>query len=150
MFYDALGYYKVLDANWGTDDNTLKANYRNKARIWHPDHNTTEEALNEFQKISVAYDVLKDAKKRSIYNIMSLVYDATKFPDMETLKSYKAANGKETPFLMVLTLYKYDKKGFKQEKLIGNFDDCKKYVEDITSHNWRKGWGNFKNNIKYL
>lgn len=150
MFCDVLGYYEILDADWTTDDSIIKTNYRNKARFWHPDHNTSENALENFQKISVAYDVLKDAKKRIMYNMMSLVYDKQKFPDMETLKSYKSANGTETPFLRVLTLFKYNKKGFKQEKLIGTFTDCIKYVENVTNHNWLKGWADFKNNIKFL
>lgn len=150
MFCDGLGYYKILDADWTTDDSIIKTNYRSKARFWHPDHNTSENALENFQKISVAYDILKDTKKRTMYNMMSLVYGEKNFPDMETLKSYKSANGKETPFLRVLTLFKYDKKGFKQEKLIGTFADCKKYVSDVTRHNWSKGWSDFKNNVKYL
>ena len=74
MFCDVLGYYEILDADWTTDDSIIKTNYRNKARFWHPDHNTSENALENFQKISVAYDVLKDAKKRIMYNMMSLVF----------------------------------------------------------------------------
>ena len=109
MFCDGLGYYEILDANWTTDDKTIKINYRDKAKFWHPDHNTDEKSLENFQKLSVAYDVLKDTKKRIMYNMMSLIYNINNFPDIETLKSYKSENGKEVPFLRVLTLFKYQK-----------------------------------------
>ena len=64
MVFDPLGYYKILDADYNTDDSILKLNYREKAKFWHPDHNKSENALEEFQKISLAYDILHDKKRQ--------------------------------------------------------------------------------------
>lgn len=150
MIYDALGYYKILDADYFTDDKIIKSNYLQKAKFWHPDHNTNEKALENFQKISVAYNILKNKKTKTIYNLLSLIYDEKNFPDIETLKSYKSADGSENPFLRVVNLIKFEKKTFKKEKIIGSFSDLKKYVEKYTYNNWFYGWLKPAENIKAL
>lgn len=62
MIFDPLGYYRCLNADYNTDEKILKINYREKAKFWHPDHNKAENALEEFQKISIAYEILKMLK----------------------------------------------------------------------------------------
>ena len=143
MTYDPLGYYQCLNADYNTDEKILKINYREQAKFWHPDHNKSENALEQFQKISIAYDILKDFKTRTVYNLLALVYDASNFPDMKSLKLYKAANGDENPFLRVFNLQKiiWNKHPeLQEEKLIGTFADAQKLISDITRHNWLKGW----------
>ena len=81
MIYDALGYYKILEVDVLADDKTIKIKYRDKAKQWHPDHNESENALEIFQKISVAYDILKDNKTRTMYDMLSMVYTQKEFPD---------------------------------------------------------------------
>lgn len=156
MIFDPLGYYRCLNADYNTDEKILKINYREKAKFWHPDHNKSENALEEFQKISIAYEILKDVKTRTIYNLLASAYDAATFPDMKSLKLYKAANGDENPFLRVFNLQKivWNKHPeIKEEKLIGTFNDAQKFISDITRHNWLKGWWSpraAKLNIKAL
>jgi curved DNA-binding protein CbpA len=143
MTYDPLGYYQCLNADYNTDEKNLKINYREQAKFWHPDHNKSENALEEFQKISIAYDVLKDIKTRTVYNLLALAYDASNFPDMKTLKLYKAANGDENPFLRVFNLQKViwrKRPEIQEEKLIGTFADAQKFISETTRHNWLKGW----------
>lgn len=143
MTYDPLGYYRCLNADYNTDEKNLKINYREQAKFWHPDHNKSENALEEFQKISIAYEVLKDAKTRTIYNLLALVYDVSNFPDMKSLKLYKSANGDENPFLRVFNLQRivWNKHPeIQEEKLIGTFTDAQKFISAITRHNWLKGW----------
>ena len=106
MEFDPLGYYKILEVEYNTDEKSLKFNYRNKVKLWHPDHNKAENALEVFQKISLAYDVLSNPKSKTIYDLLALVYTAQDFPDMKTLKLYKAVDGNETPFLRVFSLQK--------------------------------------------
>jgi DnaJ-class molecular chaperone len=61
--YDALGV--PLDA----DATTLKKAYRRLAMKHHPDKNGGDpEAAERFQQISLAYEVLSDPQKRSIYD----------------------------------------------------------------------------------
>ncbi len=143
MIFDPLGYYRCLNADYNTDEKILKINYREKAKFWHPDHNKAENALEEFQKISIAYEILKDVKTRTLYNLLALAYDAATFPDMKSLKLYKAANGDENPFLRVFNLQKivWNKlPEIKEEKLIGTFKDAQKFISNVTRHNWLKGW----------
>ena len=143
MIFDPLGYYRCLNADYNTDEKILKINYREKAKFWHPDHNKAENALEEFQKISIAYEILKDVKTRTLYNLLALAYDAATFPDIKSLKLYKAANGDENPFLRVFNLQKIVWNKFpeiKEEKLIGTFKDAQKFISNVTRHNWLKGW----------
>lgn len=143
MIFDPLGYYRCLNADYNTNEKILKINYREKAKFWHPDHNKAENALEEFQKISIAYEILKDVKTRTLYNLLALAYDAATFPDMKSLKLYKAANGDENPFLRVFNLQKivWNKlPEIKEEKLIGTFKDAQKFISNVTRHNWLKGW----------
>lgn len=143
MIFDPLGYYRCLNADYNIDEKILKINYREKAKFWHPDHNKAENALEEFQKISIAYEILKDVKTRTLYNLLALAYDAATFPDMKSLKLYKAANGDENPFLRVFNLQKivWNKlPEIKEEKLIGTFKDAQKFISNVTRHNWLKGW----------
>ena len=60
MQKDALGYYDILEVDYNADEHVIKLKYREKAKFWHPDHNESENALEVFQKISVAYDTLKE------------------------------------------------------------------------------------------
>lgn len=150
MSYDALGYYKILEVDVLADDKTIKQNYRDKAKQWHPDHNESDNALEIFQKISVAYDILKDSKTRTMYDILSMIYTQKDFPDFQTLKIYKNNSGKENPFLRVLSLYKYTKKGFKLEKPVVSFEDAIDIINQTTKENWIKGWKKPKENLKVL
>ena len=138
--FDPLGYYTLLEVNPQTLETQLKKNYRDKAKFWHPDHNKSDEAMEIFQKLSVAYEILNNKKERAVYDILSTAYTAADFPDMSSLKIYKSADGEETPFLRVFKLYKV--KGFKptEEKLIGTFQDAAKFIQSITAADWLKGW----------
>lgn len=162
MEFDPLGYYKILEVEYNTDEKSLKFNYRNKVKLWHPDHNKAENALEVFQKISLAYDVLSNPKSKTIYDLLALVYTAQDFPDMKTFKLYKAVDGNETPFLRVFSLQKISgsflKSTMSEEKLIGTFADAQKFIGDTAKQNWIKGFlfckiGAFsaiKNNIKNI
>ncbi|MBQ8870581.1 MAG: J domain-containing protein [Alphaproteobacteria bacterium] len=150
MLTDALGYYELLEVDYNADENIIKQHYREKAKLWHPDHSDNENALEIFQKISVAYDVLKDSKTRAMYDILSMVYKKQDFPDFKTLKIYKTNGGIEDPFLRVVNLVKYTPKGFKSEKLVGSFNDIVSLIKKATQINWTKGWANPKENIKAL
>ncbi len=62
-------YYKVLGVERGASADELKKAYRRLARKYHPDVNPGDKSAEEkFKKISEAFDVLSDAKKREIYD----------------------------------------------------------------------------------
>jgi len=78
---DPLGYYRIFDLTPAATDAEIKVNYRERAKLWHPDHNTSEEATEKFQQLSVAYDILKDGKTRLLYDLLSQAYTSRNFPE---------------------------------------------------------------------
>mmetsp|Transcript_11695 Transcript_11695/g.29582 ORF Transcript_11695/g.29582 Transcript_11695/m.29582 type:complete len:109 (-) Transcript_11695:820-1146(-) len=62
-------YYDVLGVPKGTSDEaTLKKAYKKLALQFHPDRSKDPHATEKFQKVSEAYDVLSDPKKREVYD----------------------------------------------------------------------------------
>lgn len=62
-------YYEILGVSRNATDADLKKAYRKLAVKWHPDKNPdNKEATINFQKISEAYAVLSDSKKRQLYD----------------------------------------------------------------------------------
>jgi len=60
-------FYKILGISKGATDDEIKKAYRKMAVKWHPDKNKSPEAEEKFKDIAMAYEVLKDKKKRDIY-----------------------------------------------------------------------------------
>ena len=62
-------YYRLLGVNRNAAADEIKKAYRKLARKYHPDVNPGDKHAEErFKKISEAYDVLSDAKKREVYD----------------------------------------------------------------------------------
>lgn len=62
--------YKILELTKNATNEDIKSSYRKLSIKWHPDKNPTnrEKATEIFQKISAAYGVLGDAKKKDTYD----------------------------------------------------------------------------------
>ena len=62
-------YYQILGVNRNATADELKASYRKLALKFHPDRNPgNQEAEDKFKEAAEAYEVLRDAKKRAIYD----------------------------------------------------------------------------------
>ena len=56
--------YDILGVKKTSSEQEIKKSYRKLAMKYHPDRNKEPEAENKFKKISMAYDILSDKKKR--------------------------------------------------------------------------------------
>ena len=150
---DALGYYAVLEIDSTADNKLIKIQYRDLAKIWHPDSNSNPTAMEHFQKLSVAYNVLKDDEQRLIYDLLCEIYSSENFPDMNNLNILKDKHGRENPLIRVIALKKvigkiihYD---FTEDKIFCTYDQAKQEVLRYSVINWLFGWwhpkGFFKN-----
>jgi len=65
----SLDPYTVLGVARTASDDEIKKTYRNKAKALHPDQHPDDEKKNaEFKRVSAAYEVLGDKKKRGQFD----------------------------------------------------------------------------------
>ncbi len=138
--YDSLGYYAILEIHPEADVAVIKRQYYQKAKYWHPDHNTRPEAHDMFQKTSVAYGILQNQRTRLIYDLLSCVYDNKDFPPMGSLKIYKNQSDKDDKALRVLRQRLCTNKGVRESKDVCNIREAGNMVLSTSISNWLKGW----------
>jgi curved DNA-binding protein len=61
-------YYSVLGVARGASQDEIQRAYRKLARKYHPDISKEPDAEDRFKELGAAYDVLKDPKKRELYD----------------------------------------------------------------------------------
>jgi curved DNA-binding protein len=61
-------YYKVLGVDRGASQEQIAKTYKQQARKHHPDLNKSAGAEEKFKELNEAYEVLRDAEKRSRYD----------------------------------------------------------------------------------
>lgn len=69
-------YYKVLGVERSASEADIKKAYRRLARKYHPDVSKESNAEQRFKEIGEAYEVLKDAEKRSAYDQLGANWQA--------------------------------------------------------------------------
>lgn len=144
--YDSLGYYQILDVSFSSSDDEIRQKYRELAKFWHPDHNTDSKAVDMFQKISIAYDVLKDTKLKLKYTLLSIIYNSQNFPDINALCTLKNMHGQDDLNLRAFHLVEITGKILGHTKIdkiyYCNPLEAVNVVRQISKHNWLYGfWG---------
>ena len=62
-----MDYFEVMEVEKSASQDDIKKAYRRLASKYHPDRNESVDAVERFQKIQEAYDVISDPKKRKLY-----------------------------------------------------------------------------------
>ena len=57
-------YYQLLELTYDATEQDIKRAYRKKARIVHPDKDTSDQAVQQFQQLTRAYQTLLDPSQR--------------------------------------------------------------------------------------
>lgn len=65
---EAITLYTVLGLSRKADQEEIKKSYRRLAKQWHPDVCREPDAVQQFQRLQNAYEVLSDETKRKKYN----------------------------------------------------------------------------------
>ena len=139
---DALGYYKVLEVAEDADAETIKRQYHDLAKLWHPDYNHEAQSTDIFQKISQAYETLSDAKRRKIYDVLSLVYTSENYPDLEVIEPMGDGSGKTS--LRAVCLSKTVAWGLSYKSTLlrsaTDFSQALQLNLKVSACNWLLGW----------
>lgn len=142
--FDALGYYKLFNLDLSSDSEVIKTRYKELVKEWHPDYNSNPNAVEIFQKISVAYNTLKDEDSRLAYILLSMIYNKNNMPDREALSIIKNMHQQEDLNLRAIRLIEITGKGI-SHKSIDKVYYCSQYeaisaVANISKHNWLYGF----------
>uniref|UniRef100_A0A0R3P9E2 J domain-containing protein n=1 Tax=Angiostrongylus costaricensis TaxID=334426 RepID=A0A0R3P9E2_ANGCS len=69
-----LDYYNVLGVTPEASTKTIRAAYKARAMLWHPDKNDgSDESFRRFMELQRAYAVLSDRNKRAVYDRLGAV-----------------------------------------------------------------------------
>lgn len=150
---DALGYYQILQVSSDADVAEIKSSYRDLAKFWHPDRNTSANALETFQKLSEAWEVLENEDTRLQYDLLSLVYKESNYPDIENIRPF--CDG--TPDVRALNLHSVRGQVWKY-KAVSELKICARQPAvaaqlKTAALNWLLGWWSpqaFFKNIRAL
>ena len=110
-------YYKILDIQHNASIDDIKRAYRLKAKIVHPDMNSSPKANEVFSVVNEAYETLVDKHKRYIYD-MKLSFATAVKEDAERKKQYYGSSVKNNTYTNSHSSnsnFHYDWKGFKTE-----------------------------------
>lgn len=92
MFQFQDDYYDILNINPNSTKKDIVRAYRTLALKWHPDKNKSENAHHMFVKISEAYEVLSDVKKKHRYDTYYF-NEKSRYQDENFTKTHKKSPG---------------------------------------------------------
>jgi len=93
-------FYKILDIPRDASAEDIKKAYRNKAKLVHPDVNSSPKANEVFAVVSEAYEVLTDENRRYLHDVKLNYADATK-AEAERKRHYYGSSVKNNSYTNV-------------------------------------------------
>lgn len=81
-------YYKIMGVDRNASEKDIKMAYRRLARKYHPDISKETNAEEKFKEVGEAYDVLRDAKKRKVYDQYAEDWEAKQHYQQSTHKPF--------------------------------------------------------------
>jgi curved DNA-binding protein CbpA len=106
-----LNYYEILGVSETALLSEIKAAYKEKAKLYHPDINNTATAEERFKQISEAYVVLKNNEKRQQYDARLSYERFQRYKQREAAKSvFSSTTAKQHPYQYSSkrNVYQYD------------------------------------------
>lgn len=88
--------YKILNLNFDSSVDEIKASYRKLVRIYHPDVAQTPESALKFKDIQEAYEILTNEEKRKKYDVLHGFYTKKIKKDYEKQKAETVKNKYDT------------------------------------------------------
>ena len=91
-------FYKLLGLGKDASDEDIKKAYRAMAKKFHPDKNQDDGAEEKFKEIAAAYETLKDAHKRRMYDLQKVTEEerARQEQTMERSRQHTGCRGYNT------------------------------------------------------
>jgi hypothetical protein len=83
---DPLGYYAVLELHHEASEEQIKAAYRRRAMVLHPDRNPGRDTTEQFQALNEAFETLSDSAARAKYDTPAAAPTAPAQPPPEPIK----------------------------------------------------------------
>ena len=89
-----IDYYKILGVDKNIPQKDVRAAYRKRAKLFHPDlHPNDPKAKAKFQALNEAYDVISDPEKRAKYDQYG-----EKWQQADTFQGQAGGNAARNPF----------------------------------------------------
>ncbi|CAJ2647823.1 DnaJ subfamily b member 1-like protein [Trifolium pratense] len=142
-------YYKILKVNRDATYEELSESFNNLSLKWHPDKIKQyplrkQEFETKFKKISEAYDVLSDPRKRQIYDKYGkypMNFDGFNDGDGNNIKVDEDVGAVETEFYCTLEeLYRGCRKKVKIIRTVPDGFGRTKCVEELLKISIKPGW----------
>ena len=142
--FDALNFFNILEIPLNASDEEIKNQYKELVKKWHPDYNTSPDAVERFQKISQAYNTLKDEESRLAYILLSMIYNKNNMPNRKSLAIIKNMHQQEDLNMRAFRLIEVKGTGVSHKCIdkvyYCNHSEAVSAITNISRHNWIYGF----------
>ena len=122
-------YYQILQVDSAASPEVIEAAYRRLARIYHPDVNSSPDAMRQMQAINEAYACLSDVVKRHAYDMQQV--QAAASASASATHGLRPATGTISQLTIRASLRYQGRSGSDDVISIGSADDFDAVVEEL-------------------